>query len=118
MSPTIRKRITAPETDPKNTAEKIDNGIKNSSIKTENVEEKIMSKKDSSNTAIIKNIETNSGGKVKIIKKERKRITAPEPEKPAPSIIPGRIITLPNFKVCAQLNALEKCFQIWHTMST
>ena len=94
-----RKRITAPEPDSKDTAaDKIDNITKNSSIKKENNEEKsntTSSKKDSSsattttnNTAIIKNIETNSGGgKVKIIKKERKRITAPEPEKPSPASI-------------------------------
>jgi len=94
-----RKRITAPEPDSKDTAaDEIDNITKNSSIKKENNEEKsntTSSKKDSNstttttnNTAIIKNIETNSGGgKVKIIKKERKRITAPEPEKPSPASI-------------------------------
>ena len=84
MSPSIRKRITAPEPDPKDTVEKIDNAKNSSVVKKEN-EEKSSSK--DSNIAVIKNIETKTGGKVKIIKKERKRITAPEPEKPSPASI-------------------------------
>ena len=83
MSPSIRKRITAPEPDPKDTAEKNDNA-KNSAVDKKENEEK-SSSKDTSNIAVIKNIETKTGGKVKIIKKERKRITAPSPEKPKPS---------------------------------
>jgi len=46
---------------------------------------KSTSSKDTTSIAVIKNIETKTGGKVKIIKKERKRITAPSPEKPKPS---------------------------------
>ena len=84
MSPSIRKRITAPEPDPKDTAEKIDNAKNSSVVKKENEEKS--SSKDTS-IAVIKNIETKTGGKVKIIKKERKRITAPEPEKPSPASI-------------------------------
>ena len=84
MSPSIRKRITAPEPDPKDTAEKIDNA-KNSSVVVKKENEEKSSSKDTSNIAVIKNIETKTGGKVKIIKKERKRITAPSPEKPKPS---------------------------------
>ena len=82
MSPSIRKRITAPEPDPKDTAEKNDNA-KNSAVDKKENEEKSSSKDTS--IAVIKNIETKTGGKVKIIKKERKRITAPSPEKPKPS---------------------------------
>ena len=83
MSPSIRKRITAPEPDPKDTAEKNDNAKNSAVVKKENEEKS--SSKDTTSIAVIKNIETKTGGKVKIIKKERKRITAPSPEKPKPS---------------------------------